>query len=62
VERENGRDSYERKMCEIGIMQDILGSIELSLITTSKRHLAPKHSGAASLEVAPTPSFLDLVS
>jgi hypothetical protein len=48
-------------MCEIGIAQDILGSIDLSLIITSKRHLAPKYSGAASLEVAPLPSFLDPV-
>jgi len=39
-------------------MQDILGSIDLSLITISKRHLAPKYSGAASLEVAPPPSLI----
>jgi len=43
-------------------MQDILGSIDLSLITIIKCHLAPKYSGAASLEVAPPPSFLDPVS
>jgi hypothetical protein len=37
------------------IAQDILGSIDLYLITKSKRHLAPKYSEAASLEVAPPP-------
>ncbi len=53
---------YNENIGEISIMQDILGSIDLSLITTSKRHLAPKYSGAASIEVAPPSSFLDPVS
>jgi hypothetical protein len=43
----------------VPITQDILGSIDLSLIKISKRHLAPQYSGAASLEVAdpPPPHF-----
>jgi hypothetical protein len=53
---------YLKKYCTGIITQEILGSIDLSLITTSKHHLAPKYSGAASLEVAPPPSFLDPVS
>jgi hypothetical protein len=44
------------------ITQDILGSIDLSVITISKHHLAPKYYGAATLEVAPPPSFMDPVS
>jgi hypothetical protein len=41
------------KLCCAAITQDILGFIDLSLITASKRHLAQKYSRAASLEVAP---------
>jgi hypothetical protein len=44
------------------IIQDILGSNDLSLQQQPKRHLAPKYSGAASLEVTLPLSFLDPVS
>jgi hypothetical protein len=44
------------------IIQDILGSNDLSLQQQPKRHLVPKYYGAASLEVALPLSFLDPVS